>query len=529
MRPPTRPTVILRDCREYDAERIRGIVRDGLELLELRARGRTLIKPNVVASGPRFPHAYTRPEFIEGVIGALRDRDDGSLRELTVGERSGITMPTRFAFSYAGYPEVAKRTGVELTHFEEVPQVEIPLYHPQRLRDSLFTPRTVAEADFFVNCPKFKAHPWTTVTFSLKNYIGIQDDRHRLIDHHHELDRKVADLQYVIQPQFVAIDAITAGEGRMLTPIPFELGLVIMGDNQVAVDAVCCRIIGVDPLSVAHIRMAWEAGFGPVEQDAITLAGDVDLAAAQARAKGFRVGLVRVEDYFADTNIRAYGGPPPSRAHSGRATATAASDDYCWGGCPGALEEAIEILRMYDADASSKIPPTHVVFGRWDAPLDVKPGEKVIFMGDCAEYRGPLGKAGNVSVESLYRDRKAMSPLDAKHEDIFVKIFRVARETRSLRGKDFIRLSGCPVSVAEQVLALVEHGGLPNPYLDLEVAPRFISTYFSWRTRTLLQRLVGRAYNQPGPAERGLARPQQNLPPSGAASPLERSQTDRRS
>lgn len=518
---PTRPTVILRDCREYDVGRIRRIVRDGLELLDLRPHGRTLIKPNVVASGPKFPHAYTRPEFIEGVIGALRDREDGAMRELTVGERSGITMPTRFAFSYAGYHELAKRTGVALSHFEEVAQVEIPLYHPQRLRDSLFTPQTVAEADFFVNCPKFKAHPWTTVTFSLKNYIGIQDDRHRLLDHHHQLDQKVADLQYIIQPQFVAIDAITAGEGRMLTPIPFDLGLVIMGNNQVAVDAVCCRIIGIDPLSVDHIRMAWERGFGPVEQDAITLAGDIDLAAAQQRAKGFRVGLVRVEDYFADTNIRAYGGTPPgpSRADGG--------SDYCWGGCPGALEEAIEILRMYDADAATKVPPTHVVFGRWTAPLEVKSGEKVIFMGDCAEYRGPLG-SGQVSVESLYRDRSRMSPLETKHEDIFVKMFRVARETRTLKRKDFIRLSGCPVSVAEQVLALVEHGDLPNPYTDLEVASRFISTYFSWRTRTLLQRLTGRAYNQPGPATRGHARPQQNLPPSGASMALERD-GDRRS
>jgi uncharacterized protein (DUF362 family) len=517
---PTQPTVIIRDCREYDAGRIRTIVRDALELLELRPRGRSLIKPNVVASGPKFPHAYTRPEFIEGVIGALRDRDDGSMRELTVGERSGITMPTRFAFSYAGYRELAKRTGVELRHFEEVAQVEIPLYHPQRLRDSMFTPQTVAEADFFVNCPKFKAHPWTTVTFSLKNYIGIQDDRHRLLDHHHQLDRKVADLQYIIQPQFIAIDAITAGEGRMLTPIPFDMGLVIMGNNQVAIDAVCCHIIGIDPLSVDHIRMAWEGGFGPVELDAITLAGDIDLRGAQGRAKGFRVGLVRVEDYFANTNIRAYGGRPPgpSAAHGG--------SDYCWGGCPGALEEAIEILRLYDADASSKIPTTHVVFGRWESPLDVKPGEKVIFMGDCAEYRGPLGAAGDVSVESLYRDRRSMSPLAAKHEDIFAKMVRVARETKSLRREDFIRLTGCPVSVAEQVLALVERGDLPNPYLDLELAPRFISTYFSWRTRTLLHRLIGRAYNQPGPAARGLARPSQNLPPEGVSTPLERRNPD---
>jgi uncharacterized protein (DUF362 family) len=141
--------------------------------------------------------------------------------ELAVGERCGITMPTRFAFEGAGYYPMLERTGVKHYHFEEEPQVEIPLHAPGRLRDYVFTPEPVAKADFFVNCPKFKAHPWTTVTFSMKNYIGIQDDRHRLIDHDHRLNEKIADLQYIIQPQFIAIDAITAGEGRMLTPIPF--------------------------------------------------------------------------------------------------------------------------------------------------------------------------------------------------------------------------------------------------------------------------------------------------------------------
>lgn len=495
-----RPTVILRDCREYDAQRIRTIVREGLERLDLRPRGNVLVKPNVVAAGYKFPHAYTRPEFIEGVVMGLRDREDGQVRALRVGERSGITMPTRFAFAEAGYRKMASRIGVELVHFEEVPQVEIPLSHPERLRDSLFTPQVVAEADFFVNCPKFKAHPWTTVTFSLKSYIGIQDDRHRLLDHHHKLDEKLADLQYIIQPQFIAIDAITAGEGRMLTPLPFELGLVIIGDNQVAVDALCCRIIGVDPLSVAHIRMAWEQGFGPIEPDAIELAGDVDLAEAQRRARGFRVGRIKVDEYFAGTNIRAYGGTPPDAEQGG--------SDYCWGGCPGAFEEAIEILRLYDSEASEKVPVTHVVFGKWDRPLDVKPGEKVIFMGDCAAYRGPLG-GSTVDVASLYRDRSGMSPLKAKHDDIFVKMIGVKRKLWTARNDSILRIGGCPVSVAEQVLTLVELGKLPNPYLDLKLAPAFVSAYFSWRTRTLLQRMLGRPYNQPGVAQRGAAAPEQ--------------------
>ena len=502
------PTVIIRDCREYDVERIRGIVRAGLERLELTPRGNTLVKPNVVAAGNNFPHAYTRPEFVEGVVHALRDVDQGQMRELAVGERSGITMPTRYAFRGAGYHKMARRAKVDLVHFEEVPQVEIPLYHPGRLRDSLYTPQVVAEADFFVNCPKFKAHPWTTVTFSLKAYIGIQDDRHRLLDHHHKLDEKVADLQYIIQPQFIAIDAITAGEGRMLTPIPFDMGLVIMGNNQVAIDAVCCQIIGLDPLDVPHIRMSYERGFGPVELDAITLDGDLDLSQARARAKGFEVGLIRVEDYFRGTNIRAYGGRPPGPGKDQGGV------DYCWGGCPGAFEEAIEILRLYDKAASDTIPPTHVVFGRWDKPLDVKPGEKVIFMGDCASYQGPLGDAGEVSVESLFRDRSNMSPLEAEHDDIFAKMLSVRGHMRKLRREDFIRITGCPVSVAEQVLALVEHGKLPNPYLDPKEVVPFVSAYLSWRTRSLFQRLIGRPYNRPGPALRGDARPEQNLPPA---------------
>ena len=52
-------------------------VRAALEELDLRPFGRTLIKPNVVASGPMFQHAYTRPEFVEGVIAGPRDRDGG--------------------------------------------------------------------------------------------------------------------------------------------------------------------------------------------------------------------------------------------------------------------------------------------------------------------------------------------------------------------------------------------------------------------------------------------------------------------
>ena len=506
-----RPTVIIRSCPSYDAQHIRQLAREGLETLDLRPHGRTLVKPNVVASGPHFPHAYTRPEFTEGVLLALKDRAEGPLEELAVGERCGITIPTRFAYKGADYYAMAKRVGgVTMHHFDEVPQVEIPLYHPERLRDSFYTPEPVAKADFFVNCPKFKAHPWTTVTFSMKNYIGIQDDRHRLIDHDHKLNDKVADLQYIVQPQFIAIDGIVAGEGRMLTPIPFDLKLMIMGDNQVAFDSVCCQIIGLDPLSVDHIRMAHERGFGPVSMDEIDIVGDVDLEAAKARAKGFRTGLIRVEDYFEGTNIHAYAGPPPN------------SDEhaYCWGGCPGALEEAIEILRLYDTRCDEKMPPMHIVFGAYDGEIDAKPGEKVVFMGDCATFEGDIaGKP--VQITSSYVDRSRKDPLEAKGTDIYAKMWKMGVKLRELDRGDVTHIAGCPVSVAEQVLILVKTGSLKNPYFDPSQSIPFTSCYLSWRTRKLINRVFGQKYNEPGATRRGDARPVQNHAPAGTDPRLE--------
>ncbi|MCA9539894.1 MAG: DUF362 domain-containing protein, partial [Myxococcales bacterium] len=115
-----RPTVIIRDCPRYDTAHIHQLVREGLETLDLRPRGRTLVKPNVVAAGDRFPHAFTRPEFMEGVLRALRDRAADDLEELAVGERCGITMPTRYAFGEAGYYPMMKRVGdIKAYHFDE--------------------------------------------------------------------------------------------------------------------------------------------------------------------------------------------------------------------------------------------------------------------------------------------------------------------------------------------------------------------------------------------------------------------------
>lgn len=225
-------------------------------------------------------------------------------------------------------------------------------------------------------------------------------------------------------------------------------------------------------------------------------------------AKGFKVGLVRVEKYFEGSHISAYAGPPPEPERT----------DYCWGGCPGALEEAIEILRQYDKNCDENMPRMHIVFGKYEGDIDAAPGERVIFIGDCAQWSGKLhGKM--VTVENLYRDRAEKDPYQAKHVDVFVKMAQVMAKLAVSNANEPLRLEGCPVSVAEQVLVLVELGGLKNPILSPEELVHFNKAYLRWRSQTIMKRLSGKPYQIHGPSERGEAAPNVTAPevPSPAA------------
>ncbi len=463
-----KPKVILRRCETYDPDLIAGIIGEGMEELGIRPRGRTLVKPNTVIAHPLyFAHAYTRPEFLDGLLTALKSHGE-EMSELAVGERCGITIPTRYAFADAGYMPMLRRHRVPIHYFDEEPQVEVPLESPPALRPYIYVPQSITQTDFLVNAPKFKAHPWTKVTFALKNYIGLQDDKHRLIDHDYMLEAKIVDLQQVIPSGFIAIDGITGGQKTMLTPTPFPLGLIVMGVNPVATDVVCTHIVGLDPMEVAHIRLAGERGMGPLDLEGIEVAGDVTLEEAQARAEEFELTLKTVEEIFngPQSNITAYAGPTPDPQH-----------EYCWGGCPGCLFEAIQIIHVMQPGVYHEIRPLHIVFG--DArgrAIQPGPGERVVFMGDCARFEGEIG-GRPVHIPSLYVSRRDRDPHHAKSGDLLAKIVNfILLWIRHWR-RQIVRVPGCPVSVAENTLLLSAFGRTVLPYLNRHIFVKFAYYY----------------------------------------------------
>ena len=445
--------VLIMRCDAYDPDRIAGIIKDGMQELGVVPFGRILLKPNVVLAHPRyFPNAYTRGEFLDGVASAVKSRA-ASIEEMAVGERSGITVPTRFNFKNAGYREVIKKHGIKTYYFDECKHVPVQLKNAQALRKTIYIPKPVTRCDFLINLPKFKAHPWCRLTLSLKNFIGLQDDRHRLLDHNQFLEHKIADLQEVIQPKFIAVDGIVAGQKMMLTPTPFPLGAIIMGTNSCAVDTVGCHMVGVNPDEVAHLCHASQRGYGPMALDPIEVSGDYPLEEVQRRTESFKFCVERIDDYFStNPHLTCSVGTFPEKH----------APHYCQGGCPGALQEAVHIFRVFDPDVDQKMKKVRYVVGKVDGPLNLAAEERVIFAGSCTGWEGKID-GRPVKIQSSYKTVTQVNANRTASNDMLLKSATAIVHSLLKKPSRFIHARGCPLSVAQHVNYLSALAKIKNP------------------------------------------------------------------
>ena len=102
--------VILRKIPDYDSSKIERIIGEGLNELGLtqKAHGRITIKPNVVmAYHSVAPSAFTRPEFLEGMVNALK-KGKKEPSKIIIAEKCGPGVPTSRMFRRAGNKSLIK-------------------------------------------------------------------------------------------------------------------------------------------------------------------------------------------------------------------------------------------------------------------------------------------------------------------------------------------------------------------------------------------------------------------------------------
>jgi len=133
------------------------------------------------------------------------------------------------------------------------------------------------EADVTIALPKLKTHGLTTITGATKILFGLVPGLTKSGYHSKlaDLDRfcdMLLDIVACVRPALFVMDGVLGieGNGPSLRGSPRHVGVLLASQDAVALDAVVCQIIGLDPDRLPLFRAAQRRGWWPVE---VTVAG----------------------------------------------------------------------------------------------------------------------------------------------------------------------------------------------------------------------------------------------------------------
>jgi uncharacterized protein (DUF362 family) len=221
-----------------------------------------VIKPNSVGPSPPELPITTHPTVVTALIKLAKE---AGARRIIVGDNPGFNLPGKACFEYNGIEDAALEAGAEISYFDEEPYV--PIRVPAGIvYDVVELPKPVVDADVLISAAKMKTHVCTVATLCIKNLHGLNSWEDKKKIHKSDLGQKFVDLAKAIKEKLrlSIIDGIRAMEGQ--GPVggsPVDMGLVIAGDNIVAVDAVACACMGIEPMELPTTQAATYQGLGP--------------------------------------------------------------------------------------------------------------------------------------------------------------------------------------------------------------------------------------------------------------------------
>jgi uncharacterized protein (DUF362 family) len=257
--PFSRPVsrVAIRRVGSYQEDLV-SVLYETLREFDLPVRGKTvLLKPNLVGIDP-LRTTNTHP----AVIAAARETFSRlGAAVVLIGDGPATERDTQAVLESMRLREFAgPLTGffVDL-NLDDVERVVLKT-HASRLKE-LYLPKTVRGVDFLVSLPKMKTHHWAGVTLSLKNMFGVVPGGcygwPKNILHWAGIDRAILDINAAVRPDFAIVDGIIGMEGNgPLQGTPKACGVLVLGDDPVAVDSTCARVMGLAPERIKYLSRA---------------------------------------------------------------------------------------------------------------------------------------------------------------------------------------------------------------------------------------------------------------------------------
>jgi len=243
------------------------MIRQGLGVLGIKGikEKKIVIKPNLITSKP-FP--ITTPiETVDAIIGYINgmSKDD---KNIIVAEGSGWGE-TYDILKMLGYPNLLEKyKNVKLVDLNTDSFEFVENQKSYVLKKFEFV-QTLKDA-YIISAAVLKRHSSTKVTLSLKNMLGATlGEKSSAVSKkgrfHKRLSESIVDIVSYLRPKLAVIDGRMASVGNELGGRIEKFNVIILSEDLVAADATAARILGYDPYSIKHIKLAEDKGLGSME------------------------------------------------------------------------------------------------------------------------------------------------------------------------------------------------------------------------------------------------------------------------
>jgi uncharacterized protein (DUF362 family) len=225
---------------------------------------RVLIKPNVGWDRQPELAANTNPLLVEAFVQICLD---AGAAEVWVTDVS--INDTYRSFARSGIEAAVKRAGGEVKYTAEKDFVLTDL-QGQVLKVWPVS-RFYHDVDRVINMPVVKHHSLSKCTIAMKNWYGVLGGRRNRL--HQQIDDSIADLAAAIRPTLTVIDATrvlkrNGPTGGNLSDVSRE-GTIIVGQDEVALDAYSLRFLDLHLDDVPYLQIAGRRGVGSSDWEAL--------------------------------------------------------------------------------------------------------------------------------------------------------------------------------------------------------------------------------------------------------------------
>ena len=192
-------------------------------------------------------------------------------RPTVVAEGPGHWRNVEFLVEESGLGEVLRKNGVRFVDLNHDEPVKVLNLGRTTGLEYLYLTRTITTADVFISLPKLKTHHWAGATLSLKNLFGTLPGicygwpKNEL--HWRGIPNSIIDIALTQTPHLAIVDGIVGMEGDgPLNGRAKQMGVIVMGLDLVAVDATCCRLMGLPPERLPTLMLGADKRLGRIRE-----------------------------------------------------------------------------------------------------------------------------------------------------------------------------------------------------------------------------------------------------------------------